>query len=157
MKIKATPEALQKFLSEQGLTAQFQPETNQVYVLFKQLNQEFALFIRIYEGEEILQLLTFFPIQVPKVRFAPMARMLHLINKEIDLPGFGMDEVIGVVFHRIMIPMFEAGKVEESALMSYLEAIPTLCQKFLPIIAGTATSELSFEEILKKTENELFK
>lgn len=157
MKFKATPESLQKFLADHGLTAQMQPETNQVYVLFKQLNQEFALFIRVYEGGDILQLLTFFPVQVPKERFATMARMLHLINKEVDLPGFGMDEVIGVVFHRIMIPMFDEGQVEETALLSYLEAIPTICQKFLPIIAGTASSELSYDEILKKTGKDLFK
>lgn len=157
MKLKASPDSLKKFLDEQGLSAQLQPETNQVYVLFKQLNQEFALFLRVYEGGEILQLLTFFPIQVPKDRFAPMARMLHLVNKEIDLPGFGMDEVIGVVFHRIMIPLFDNGHVDEAALLSYLEAVPTICQKFLPIIAGTATSELTFDEILKKSGNALFK
>lgn len=144
-------ESLEKFLKGQNLAPEFQKETGQIYVLFKIDGQDFPLFFRIYEGEELLQLLIFFPLQVPKHRFDPMARMLHLLNKEIDLPGFGIDEGVGLVFHRIVIPIFDK-KIDTHLLESYLKAAPKICQQFFQAIAGTATSDLSFEDILKKSQ-----
>lgn len=150
--IPATIDDLLKFMLEHKLDAKLQDETNQIYVIFKYLEQEFALFIRLYESEEMLQLLTFFPVQIPKERFDVMARMINLLNKEIDLPGFGMDEGIGIPFHRIMLPLFHEKKIDPVALESYLRAIPKICSQFFPILAGTAGSNLSFEALMKKAQ-----
>ncbi len=150
--IPATIESLQKHLEDHKLQAKLQPETQQLYIVFRQADQEFALFIRLYEGEEMLQLITFFPIQLPPERVNAIARMLHFLNKEIDLPGFGMDESIGLIFHRIMIPLFQPKKIDTDMLDSYLEAIPTLCSQFFPIIAGTIGSNQPFEELMKQVQ-----
>lgn len=151
--IPANINEILKFLKEHDLDAKLQEETSQVYVLFKYLEQEFALFIRLYENEEMLQLLTFFPVQIPKERYDVMARMLNLLNKEIDLPGFGMDEAIGIAFHRIMLPLFKEKQIDNEALESYLRAIPKICTQFFPIIAGTAGTNLSFDALMKKAQD----
>lgn len=150
--IPSTNDGIIKFLTQHKLNPSVQKETNQVYVVFKIDGQDFPLFFRIYEGEELLQMLIFFPLQLKPERLNPMARMLHLLNKEIDLPGFGMDESVGLVFHRITIPIFNH-KIETNLLESYLQAVPKICKQFYPAIAGTALTDLSFEEILKKSQS----
>lgn len=144
-------DSLNKYLEAQKLKPTMQQETGQSYVIFKINGQEFPLFFRIYEGEESLQMLIFFPLQVKKERFDAMARMLHLLNKEIDLPGFGIDETVGLVYHRIMIPIFNK-KIDTHLFATYLAAVPKICEKFYPSIIGTATSEMSFDEIVKKSQ-----
>jgi hypothetical protein len=150
--IPATNEGILELLQEEGKEAVLQKETNQVFYLLKTNNQEFAVFFRFYEGEELLQILTFFPMQLKKERYNTMARMLHYLNREIDLPGFGMDEKLGVVFHRIMIPIFNEGQLEKTSIKSYLDAIEKIAEHFFTILHGTAESTLSYEEILKKSQ-----
>jgi hypothetical protein len=147
--IPCTHEGLIKFLSIHKLNPAQQKETDQVYVVFKIDGQDFPLFFRIYEGDELLQLLIFFPLQLRAERLNAMARMLHFLNKEIDVPGFGMDESVGLVFHRIMIPVFNK-KIDTALMETYLQAVPKICKQFFPAIAGTALSDSSFDEILKK-------
>lgn len=148
--IPCSIESLMKYLSSKKLDPVFQKETNQVYTLFKIDNLDFPLFFRIYDGGDILQLLVFFPLQVRKERYAVMARLLHLLNKEIDLPGFGIDESVGLVYHRIMMPAVNH-KLDTHLLGSYIESIPKICKQFYPPISGTAASEMSFEDIIKKS------
>lgn len=148
--IPCTIDGIIKFLKAEKLDPSLQKESGQVYVVFKISGQDFPVFFRIYEGEELLQILIFFPIQVRKERYDAMARMLHLLNKEIDLPGFGMDEAIGLVFHRVMIPIFDK-KIDTHLLRTLFGAAPKICEKFFPSIVGTATSDLTFDEIIKKS------
>ena len=149
--IPCTNDGLIKFLQAEKLEPILQKESGQVYVVLKINTQDFPVFFRIYEGQELLQILIFFPLQVRKERFDAMARMLHLLNKEIDLPGFGMDEAIGLVFHRVMIPIFDK-KIDAHLLRTLFSASPKICEKFFPSIVGTATSDLSFEAIIKKSQ-----
>lgn len=148
--IPSTLDSLLKFIRSKNLEPQIQKETDQIYVLFKIDNQDFPLFFRLYEGGDLLQLLVFFPLQVRSSRFDAMARVLHLLNKEIDLPGFGMDETVGLVYHRIMMPIINH-KIDGTLLSSYLDSVPKICKQFYPTIAGTSMSEMSFEEILRKS------
>lgn len=149
--IPCSIESLMKFLNGKKLDPVLQKETNQIYVLFKIDGQDFPLFFRIYEGNDLLQLLIFFPLQVRKERFEVMARLLHLLNKEIDLPGFGIDENVGLVYHRIMIPAANH-KLDSHLLASYIDSVPKICKQFFGPIAGTAASDMSFEEILSKSK-----
>lgn len=145
-------DSLMKFLKGEKLEPQLQKETGQAYVIHKINGQEFPVFFRLYEGEELLQILIFFPLQVRKERYDAMARMLHLLNKEIDLPGFGMDEAIGLVFHRVMIPVFDK-KIDTHLLRTILGASPKICEQFFASIVGTATSDLTFDAIIQKSQN----
>lgn len=149
--IPCNMDSLMKFLEAQKLNPTLQPETGQAYVVFKVNAQEFPLFFRIYEGDELLQMLIFFPVQVRKERFDTMGRMLHLLNKEIDLPGFGIDETVGLVYHRIMIPVFNK-KIDTHLFTTYIAAIPKICEQFYPALVATATTEHSFDELLKRSK-----
>lgn len=146
-------DGLMKYLKAEKLEPQLQKETGQAYVIHKINQQEFPVFFRIYEGEELLQILIFFPLQVRPERYDAMARMLHLLNKEIDLPGFGMDEAIGLVFHRVMIPVFDK-KIDTHLFKTILSASPKICEQFFASIVGTATSDLSFEAIIQKSQKQ---
>lgn len=61
--IPCNMDSLIKFLEAQKLQPTMQPETGQAYVIFKINAQEFPLFFRIYEGEDLLQMLIFFPFR----------------------------------------------------------------------------------------------
>lgn len=150
--IQCNYDALMNFLTHQKLDPTMQEETQQIYVVFKIDNQEFPLFFRIYEDDNLLQMLVFFPLQLRTERFPAMSRMLHLLNKEIDFPGFGMDEAVGLVFHRVMIPVFDK-KIDTHLLETYIEAVPKICKQFYPAIAGTAMTDLTFDEILQKSQS----
>jgi hypothetical protein len=151
--IEATNESLTRYLESLGMKPLYQKETDQIYVMMEVDKQEFPLFFRFFEDADMLQLLLFFPFQLTAEKLNTMARMLHFINKEIDLPGFGMDEALGVVFHRTMCPLVEK-KIDSRILKTYLDAAPKLCHQFYGPLAGTAMTNLSFEELLKKSRKE---
>lgn len=150
-----TLDNLLEHLKKNGLDAKIQKETNQIYVVYKIQNQDFPLFIRIYEGTNLLQMLAFMPTNV-KVKARPdLARLLHLLNKEMDIPGFGMDETAvaegqgGVAFYRIIIPTLD-GKVDETLVDTFVNSIKSITEAFFPVIATVANGMASFEDVLKK-------
>lgn len=149
--IPLTNDQIKKYLTSKGIQSEIQKETDQVSVILKLGNKEYPLFFRVYEGGELLQLLTFLPCNTKEETVAGTARLLHLLNKEIDTPGFGMDEAAEVVFYRCMIPTKEA-QVEEKLLDAYLNATEIVCQSLAPVIAAVAYGALTFEEVLKKSK-----
>lgn len=144
---------IREYLQTQKIDATLQSESNQLCILYKTGDREYPLFIRIYEGGEMLQLLAFLPCNTSQETFADTARLLHLLNKEIDIPGFGMDEDSQVVFYRCMIPIKEK-MVDEALLNSYLNAIQVICQSFAPVVATVAYGAMTFDDVLKKTKEQ---
>jgi len=142
---------IREHLRSQGIDAELQAETNQLCIVFKIAEREYPLFIRIYEGGELLQLLAFLPCTIQTSTFSETARLLHSLNKELDLPGFGMDEVQEVVFYRIMVPVKEK-KLDQNLLISYINAIQVVCQSFAPAIAAIAYGQLTFDEMMKRVK-----
>jgi hypothetical protein len=148
-------ETILKHLQENKIDAKLQKETNQIYVVYKIQNQDFPLFIRIYEGTNLLQLLAFMPTNVKPSARPDLARLLHLLNKEMDIPGFGMDETAvaegqgGVAFYRIIIPTMEA-KVDELLLDTFIGSIQSISEAFFPVIATVANGMATYEDVLKK-------
>lgn len=140
-------------LKKSGLQAEIQKETNQIVIIFKILEREFPLFIRIFEGEELLQLLAFLPFNIKSDTVADTGRLLHLLNKELDIPGFGMDETSSVVFYRCMLPVLNK-QIDETILDAFLNSIQLVCKSFAPVIAAVAHGSTTFEEVLKKTREQ---
>lgn len=141
------------YLTKKGVQAQLQAETNQLVIIFKIGDREFPLFIRIFDNGELLQLLAFIPCNMKKKAFGETGRLLHLLNKELDIPGFGMDEDTSVVFYRCMIPI-QKNQIEESLFEAYLNSIQLVCKSFSPVIASVAYGSATFEEILEKTREQ---
>lgn len=147
--IKLSNESIEKFLKEEGLEAQIQSDTGQVYASLKVDEREFPFFARIFEETGLLQLLAFIPSNVPANIYPDMARLLHMFNKELDVPGFGMDETIGVVFFRCMLASHKQ-QLQADVLKAYLTTFRTVCESFSPAIQALAAGAITLDELLRK-------
>jgi hypothetical protein len=147
--IKLTLENIQKLLQEKGANVQSQKETGQLYIILKISDTDFPLFIRLYESEDLLQLLLFIPCNIQEGAEGEIARLLHTLNKEIDVPGFGMDETSKVVFYRVMVPAFH-NQIEEELIDVYYQSLPNIASTFGGVISAVATGNATYKEVMKK-------
>lgn len=139
-------------LSNKKLEPQIQTETQQIYVLFNLEGIEFPLFVRVDEEPKILQLFMFMPCAISPKTFGELARLLHLLNKEIDMPGFGIDEKAGVVFFRWVI-VTSSGEIQEELLDRCLVAIPQISKICYPAIASVGNDLITFEMALGQVKS----
>lgn len=146
--IHLTLESLQKALQNHQQDAKIQTETQQVYTVLNIDQREFPLFLRIFE-EGLVQMIAFLPSQIQDETKAGVARLLHLFNKELDIPGFGMDEIAGVIFFRCIIPATDGG-IDEKLFNNFFNTVETACKTFSPTIEAIAAGAADFDEILKK-------
>lgn len=144
---------IEKFLRQKKYDAQVQKETQQVYTVLKLQEREFPLFIRIYEGDELLQILVFFPCKLSEKTLADTGRLLHLFNKELDIPGFGMDEISQVVFFRCMVPV-KKKQLDEELLETFLKTTELACQTFSLTIEAIAGGLVNLDEMIEKVKKE---
>ena len=173
--IHTSIEALLQFMQKHNYDASIQKETDQVYTILKFHQREYPLFLRIFEGGQLLQLLAFIPshlyadghnqdkpLSAEEIRtrqevhapiLADLARLLHLMNKELDIPGFGMDEANGAVFYRLMIPTPKK-KVESDLLLALIKTIEHVCPLFSTPIEAVTSGKMTLNQILEKA-NEL--
>jgi hypothetical protein len=149
--INMTPDALLTLLKKHYPDATIQEETQQVYTILKIDQKEYPLFLRVFDEGHLLQILAFIPCQLEKSAIPDMARLLHLLNKELDVPGFGMDEMAGVVFYRLMLPTPKK-KIDSELLLAFLKTVEHVCQMFISPIEAIGLAQLSLEDILKKAQ-----
>lgn len=141
------------YVQKKGFPAELQAETGQIVIVFKIGERECPLFIRIFEGGELLQLLAFLPCNIESVALGDTARLLHHLNKELDIPGFGMDEATSVIFYRCMIPV-QNQQFDGTLFTAFLNSIQVACKSFAPIIAAVAYGGASYEDVLKKAREQ---
>lgn len=151
--IPLTLDSLYDYLSKNGFAIKRQPETEQLFILFKVEQQEYPLFFRIMDEGDLLQLLAFMPIGADAKTIADLSRLLHLFNKEIDIPGFGMDEGAKVIFYRVVLPANNK-KIEGDIVTGYINSINMITETFFPVIVAVVTGKVTFSEVVKKA-NEL--
>lgn len=152
--IKLSLDALLEYLNENKLEPQLQKETNQIYLLFNIEKVQFPLFLRLDEGHKVLQMFMFMPCQLKETAINDTARILHLLNKEIDIPGFGMEEKAGVIFYRWVLPTL-TGELDEKMFNSFLVAIPQISRICFPIVAAVASGNTSYAAISGKVKEVL--
>lgn len=173
--INNTPETLLQFMRKNKYESDIQADTQQVYTIFKINQKEYPLFLRVFDEGHLLQLLVFIPCHLePNEKFAlgkkasasssteakshyhkeviaDLARLLHLLNKELDVPGFGMDEMAGVVFYRLMLPTPKK-KIESDLLLAFLKTIEHVCQMFSTPIEAVSSGQMTLDQILAKAQ-----
>ena len=175
--INITPESLLQFMQKNKYEADIQPDTQQVYTIFKLNQKEYPLFLRVFDEGHLLQLLVFIPCHLEpneefilekkeresqeasesskkteqKAIIADLARLLHLLNKELDVPGFGMDETAGVVFYRLMLPTPKK-KIESDLLLAFLKTVEHVCQMFSTPIEAVSSGQMTLDQILAKAK-----
>ncbi len=147
--INMTNEALLAHLQKNGYEADIQSDTQQVYTILKIADKEYPLFLRIFDEGNLLQILVFIPCQLQKEVVSDMARLLHLLNKELDVPGFGMDEMAGVVFYRLMLPTPKI-KIDKELLTAYLKTVEHVCTLFATPIEAIGFGQMTLDQILEK-------
>lgn len=137
------------FIQKNYKEASLQTETDQIVLTIKVKKIEFPFFIRITNDKKLIQLLVFFPCNIKDGSEADTARCLHLLNKELDVPGFGMDDVNGLMFYRYMIPC-ENNEFVESIVDRFMVAVPGICESFFPLIYNISQGTMKFSEIADK-------
>lgn len=135
--ISLNNENLLQILRKHFKEPKVQPESGQVYFIIETSFGEFPVFLRIDVPTSILHIIAFLPCPMRPNAPPEIARLLHLINKEIDLPGFCLDEAAGVVFYRLSL-IGNHGKIDGDIVEKVVTSLPNLCQSFYPIIASVA-------------------
>lgn len=141
--------ALLEHLRESELQPELQKEHNQIFITYQLKGQDVPVFFLIQEKTNILQIVAYLPYQLHATTFGEVARMLHILNREMDLPGFGMDESEKLLFYRSVIPCFE-GRVHKELFNMYLAATRLACDTFMHAIAMIASGTMKVDEALKK-------
>jgi hypothetical protein len=169
--INMVPEAILAFMRKNQYDADLQADTQQVYTIFKLNQREYPLFLRVFDEGHLLQLLVFLPCPLEPHEsseesepyrtsmkyndklaiIADIARLLHLLNKELDIPGFGMEEIAGVVFYRVMLPTPKK-KIEGELLLAFLKTVEHVCQMFATPIEAVSSGQMTLNQILAKAK-----
>jgi hypothetical protein len=134
-----------------GLKATVQENTNQLLAKFTQNGSDYPTFIRQLNGGNLLQILTFIPCSIDNDAFNDVSRLLHMINKELDMPGFCCDEETKTIFYRIVIPCINS-QVDEPLLHAYLNTMEHVCGMFGTIVQAVAIKAMSLEEMMTKAK-----
>jgi hypothetical protein len=149
MTISLTAQGLLDFLKEQKLSSQFDENNNQIASAIAIGGKDYPLFLKFDTETGVLQLLLFLPFVFDQNAVNDVARVLHLFNKEIDMPGFGMDEANKAIFYRYVVSA-KNGEIDSQLLERFLKALPNVGYAFFPMIASIANRNITFEVLLKK-------
>lgn len=141
---------IHEYLRQKNVDAHMQHETRQIYYIEKIHRKDFPVFIRVFDEQKMLQVLIFMPCGLTPAGLNDTARLLHLLNKELDMPGFGMDENAGAIFYRLTIPFF-AEKFDEKLLDGFLASMKELSHTLYPAIE-LAANGVSLEEIIRQAD-----
>lgn len=138
-------------LDKVGLKATVQEKSNQLFAKFSQNGFEYPMFIRQLNGGNLLQILTFVPCSIKTEAFFDVSRLLHMINKELDMPGFCCDEDSSTVFYRIVIPCVNS-QVDEPLLHAYVNMMQHVCGMFGTIVHAIAIKAMTLDEMMTKAK-----
>jgi hypothetical protein len=145
-------ESIFQFLKANNYEPQIQQDTKQIYFVFKIQNTDFPVFVKIYESGDLMQLLAFIPTEIKTNTLIHVSRLLHLLNKEMDFPGFGMDEKAKVIFCRYVIPT-KTKQISEELLDVYIKTLRTVCETLSPVIVTVAHGQSTFDEVMDKAND----
>lgn len=147
--------SIKRYLDQTKQGFQVQTETGQLFLLSKQGQMEIPLFLRIDESSKMVQLLAFLPHNLTKsAHYGELARLLLFLNKEMDLPGFGVDEAQGILFYRYVISAPD-GSISTNSLDQLVQAMPRVIALFFPVILMVSMGSLSYEQSLPKAQEVL--
>ncbi|MDF2550415.1 MAG: hypothetical protein K0S07_1482 [Chlamydiales bacterium] len=147
--IQADQQSILDNLLQNGYQPQIQAETNQLYYVHQENGVEFPVFIRIMEGGELVQLIGFLPCNFQEETLYEVARTLHMINREIDLPGFGMEEQAKTIFYRLMVPA-PNGQIDEKLTLAYLKSIHLVIISFQQVIKAVASGDMTLSQVIEQ-------
>jgi hypothetical protein len=122
--------------------AEIQEEHKQIALMLKLGEKEeknVPLFIGVLH-DTVVQMIAYLPYELKKDAAAEVGRFLHLLNKQLDVPGFGMDEESGLIFYRVVIPCLKP-ELEGELLDAYIRTIKTASASILEGIDAAANDK----------------
>lgn len=145
--VPVTDQEIQKLLNEAGLNAQIDAKSNQVTANISSEGKEYPLFCRKLADGELIQLIAFVPVTIEQKGLIELSRFLHMANKELDMPGFCVDEQSETVFYRVVIPTL-GKKIDPTVLATYVKTIQNVCDTFGTIVIALAIGAMTMDEIM---------
>jgi hypothetical protein len=98
-----------------------------------------------------MQVITFVPCTVEIDSSDDLGKLLHMINKELDMPGFCYDDDSKTVFYRLVVPCLNQ-KVDEELFHAYVNTSKQVCTMFGTIVQAIAVKAMSLKEMLDKAK-----
>lgn len=154
MSIKLSLDALSDYLREKGYDAH--KKVDQISTELTAGRDKHPFFVKVDGEGSLVQLIVFLPYVLQQKHASDVARLLHYYNKEIDLPGFGIDEVSGGVFYRCVV-IGDDGEVPRRLMDKVLGAVPKLCENFFPLVSAAMAGALRFDTMLEKLKSKNLK
>ena len=130
-----------------GYEATVQEETSQVFFSIRVKETDFPVFARPLENQAFVQLIAFIPGQNSDVTVNDTARLLHMINRELDMPGFCLDEANQVSFYRVLIAVRE-DKLSATDLQPYLDIFSRVLGTFANLVFAVSQGNLSMKDVV---------
>ncbi|AAD18553.1 hypothetical protein CpB0425 [Chlamydia pneumoniae TW-183] len=144
---------LTKFLKSSDEEPFLERESGLTYINIQANGNELPLFFVIRSEGEILQLICYLPYQLHESHKASTARLLHLLNRDIDIPGFGMDEEQGLIFYRLVLPCLN-GEIHDTLLRIYIDTIKLVCDSFSHAIGLISSGNMNLDELRRQALQE---
>lgn len=133
--------------------------------------KRFPTFLKALDEGNLLQILIFIPsylkpnngfsigegklktasVNKEMTSVADLSRLLHLLNKELDIPGFGIDEQGGSVYYRAVLQTPKK-TVEDELLLKILGNAQKLCASFLIPIEAMSAGVMTLQQFIEKTK-----
>lgn len=148
MPVQLSQNAVLKVLNGMQLNPLWEQGSDQIYILLTIAQREVPIFFGLRGNNTLLQTIAYLPYDLQDPTKGEVARLLHAVNKEIDMPGFGMDEAQKLMFFRSVIPC-PNGELNEKLLELYLATTRIACETFMDAIAMTAAGLSSTEQVLQ--------
>ncbi len=134
-------------LTQLKRSSAIEPRNQQIYVSFQVNGQEVPVFFGI-RSDTLLQLIAYFPFHASDKNSLQIGRLLHMLNRDVDLPGFGMDEKAGLVFYRSVILCLEQ-KMDPQVVEFYLKITQVIVETFMASISQIAQGAKNIDDLLK--------
>ncbi|WP_284441665.1 YbjN domain-containing protein [Chlamydia gallinacea] len=144
---------LSNFLKQAELQPLLERESQLTYINIQADDHELPLFFVIRNKGEVLQMICYFPYQLHDEHKGATARLLHLLNRDLDIPGFGMDEEQGLIFYRLVLPCLE-GQIHETLLRIYIDTIKLVCDSFSHVVGLISSGNMNLDELKKQAKKE---
>jgi hypothetical protein len=144
--------ALISYLRANSLQPELQKETGQVFIIYKIQEYEVPVFFLMRPESGLVQMVAYLPYRLPDKTLGEVARMLHVLNKELDMPGFGMDESERLIFYRSVVPC-PSGKINEHLFNLYLGTTRIACDTFMHAIGVVVSGTVTVDQAMKNKKS----
>ena len=106
------------------------------------------------DGDHLLQFVSSLPFELNASVAGDTARMVLLVNKVIELPGFGMSEIDTSIYYQ-HVHVCRKGHFEDETVGQLLSSILHYVDEFAPVVEEIAVGAKSFGAVVDAMKREM--